>query len=207
MNLAEKLAGEIARVAGLREQYKALQGTPGVNVKPAILLMNVGLGHYLVVGISATNRLLGRLSRTWRDSPADGRFTMEEETMKKLVLILGLVAAGLLSVELALLVGREVRAQEPTPPALVEGKALDEVTALKIENARFKQDEVARQVQAKYQEWLRTPEIQALITKANVHGSEAQKLEAEAVKAAGLDPEKYTVDVERRGFVPKLPAR
>lgn len=54
-------------------------------------------------------------------------------------------------------------------------------------------------------EWLRTPEIQALLAKANQHGAEAAKLEGEALKAAGLDPDKYAVDVERRGFIPQSP--
>ena len=39
MNVAEKLADEIERVAKLREQYKELDGQLGVNVKPAIFLM------------------------------------------------------------------------------------------------------------------------------------------------------------------------
>ena len=43
MNAAEKLAAEIERVSALREQYRELDGTPGVNVKPAIFLMTASL--------------------------------------------------------------------------------------------------------------------------------------------------------------------
>ncbi len=43
MNVAEKLASEIERVTVLRERYKALDGTPGVNVKPALFMMNSAL--------------------------------------------------------------------------------------------------------------------------------------------------------------------
>lgn len=40
MNVAEKLAREIARVTTLRGHYAELDGTPGVNVKPALMMMD-----------------------------------------------------------------------------------------------------------------------------------------------------------------------
>ena len=43
MNVAEKLAAEISRVSALREQYRSLDGMPGVNVKPAVWMMDVAL--------------------------------------------------------------------------------------------------------------------------------------------------------------------
>lgn len=43
MNVAEKLASEIERVTVLREQYKSLDGTPGVNVKPAVYTMTLAI--------------------------------------------------------------------------------------------------------------------------------------------------------------------
>ncbi len=43
MNVPEKLACEIERVAILRERYKTLDGTRGVNVKPVLFMMNSAL--------------------------------------------------------------------------------------------------------------------------------------------------------------------
>ncbi len=43
MNVAEKLTREVARVTKLREQYKSMDGMPGVNVKPAMLMMDHAL--------------------------------------------------------------------------------------------------------------------------------------------------------------------
>ena len=40
MNVAERLAREIARVTKIREHYAALDGMPGINVKPALFLMD-----------------------------------------------------------------------------------------------------------------------------------------------------------------------
>ena len=43
MNLPEKLAREISRVTQLREQYISLRSWPGVNVEPAIYMMEDAL--------------------------------------------------------------------------------------------------------------------------------------------------------------------
>lgn len=43
MNVAEKLAREIARVTELRGQYESLRGMPQVNVEPAIAMLNAAL--------------------------------------------------------------------------------------------------------------------------------------------------------------------
>lgn len=43
MNVAEKLAREIARVTELRGQYESLRGLPQVNVAPALAMMNAAL--------------------------------------------------------------------------------------------------------------------------------------------------------------------
>ena len=45
MNIAEKLASEIRRVTELKAQYEALDGTHGVNVKPAIHMMDAALKY------------------------------------------------------------------------------------------------------------------------------------------------------------------
>lgn len=42
-NVAEKLASEIRRVTTIREHYKRLDGMPGVNVKPAMAMMDYSL--------------------------------------------------------------------------------------------------------------------------------------------------------------------
>ena len=41
--LADALPAEVARVTKLSQQYAELRGVPGVNVEPAILLMNHAL--------------------------------------------------------------------------------------------------------------------------------------------------------------------
>lgn len=43
MNVAEKLAREIARVTELRGQYASMDGVPGVNVKPVMALIDTAL--------------------------------------------------------------------------------------------------------------------------------------------------------------------
>lgn len=43
MNVAEKLAREIARVTELRGQYASLDGMPSVNVKPVMTMIDVAL--------------------------------------------------------------------------------------------------------------------------------------------------------------------
>lgn len=43
VNVAEKLAREIARVTALREQYATLDGMPQINVKPALLMLDWAL--------------------------------------------------------------------------------------------------------------------------------------------------------------------
>lgn len=40
INAVEKLAQEIERCAELREQYRSLDGMPGVNVAPVVAMLN-----------------------------------------------------------------------------------------------------------------------------------------------------------------------
>lgn len=43
MNLPESLAREIGRVTELREQYQSMAGMPGINVAPAVVMMDAAL--------------------------------------------------------------------------------------------------------------------------------------------------------------------
>lgn len=43
MNIMEELSREVARVGGIKARYETMRGMPGVNVEPALSIMNASL--------------------------------------------------------------------------------------------------------------------------------------------------------------------